>query len=151
MSQPTPVCTCGKPIEWIDTYCQECWEESCSNSWWEKVKLLTYKPMLIKITEPTYTIFFRPEDIIRIVPVFSQREIDYYRLELKHESQCIQLSPQQLDRLTPFLSYVDLSIDLDEPEQLTVPLDEDFDKTISELLDMAIKSPLPSPWLVLKK
>jgi hypothetical protein len=110
--------------------------------------------MLIKITEPTHTVFFQIEDIIRVIPVFLFREVDYYRLDLKGGFH-IKLSNRQLNRLIPFLGYIDLSIELDEPQELTIPPDEEFEQTISELLDMAIKSPSPcpnsDPWLVITK
>jgi hypothetical protein len=147
------LCACGEPTEWIDIYCQECWEEECETSWQQTIKLL-FQPMLIKITEQTHTVFFQIEDIVRIIPIFLFREVDYYRLDLKGGFH-IKISITQLTRLTPFLSYVDLSINLDKPEELTIPLDEDFDRTMSELLDMAIKSPNPcpnsNPWLVITK
>jgi hypothetical protein len=110
--------------------------------------------MLIKITEQTHTVFFQIEDIIRIIPVFLFQEVDYYRLDLKCGFH-IKISITQLTRLNPFLSYVDLSIDLDKPEELTMSLDEDFDRTMSELLDFGIKSQNPcpnsNPWLVINK
>lgn len=101
--------------------------------------------MLVKISEPQFTVFFHIKDITRITPLFTGRKVDYYALELTSSTRSIKLSIQQLNRLIPFLSYVDLSINLDEPEELTAPLDEEFNNTISELLDMAIQSPATRP------
>jgi hypothetical protein len=33
-------CECGEPSEWIDEYCQMCWEKACSESWWEMIRRL---------------------------------------------------------------------------------------------------------------
>lgn len=33
----TPICqhcTEGEPAEWLDEYCQVCWESHCSAQWW---------------------------------------------------------------------------------------------------------------------
>lgn len=31
---------CNEPAEWVDEYCQECWEAECSRTWWEMVMTL---------------------------------------------------------------------------------------------------------------
>jgi hypothetical protein len=33
-----PKCKCGEPAEWLDTYCQVCWEEYCDQQWWQMLK-----------------------------------------------------------------------------------------------------------------
>jgi hypothetical protein len=108
--------------------------------------------VLIKIAGNKASVIFRIKDITRITPILLNGKLDCYGLELTCEPHRIKLSPAQFDRLLPFLSYIDLS--RDSEEELTAPLEEeDFDQTISDLLDMAIESqpPTPSPWLVLKK
>lgn len=30
-------CKCGKPAEWLDQYCQTCWEGLCADSWWTMI------------------------------------------------------------------------------------------------------------------
>jgi hypothetical protein len=34
----TCVC-CDLPAEWVDKWCQECWEAECDRTWWEMVIL----------------------------------------------------------------------------------------------------------------
>ncbi len=140
-------CACGEPTEWIDTYCQECWEKSCSDSWWEMLNSLTPKPkpmlVLIKLTGTKATCVFLAKDITRITPIFVGSNLEGYALELTREHNSIHLSPEQFDRLIPFLGYVDLSRDLDE-DPSTI-LDAEFEQTMSELLDRAIKSPSIRP------
>ncbi len=107
---------------------------------------------LIKIAGNKASILFRIKDITRITPILLDGKLDCYGLDLTCEPHRIKLSPAQFDRLIPFLSYVDLSRDLEE--ELTAPLEEeDFDRTISDLLDMAIESQpsTPNPWLLVKK
>ena len=29
---------CNNKAEWLDKYCQECWEGYCSSEWWQKIK-----------------------------------------------------------------------------------------------------------------
>lgn len=107
--------------------------------------------VLVKIAGNKASVIFRIKDITRITPIILNGKLYCYGLELTCEPHRIKLSPAQFNRLLPFLSYVDLS--RDSEEELTAPLNEDFDETISELLDMAIESQpsTPSPWLVLKK
>ena len=32
---------CNKlPIEWVDTFCQDCWESHCASEWWKLVPRL---------------------------------------------------------------------------------------------------------------
>jgi hypothetical protein len=112
--------------------------------------------VLIKIPGNKASIIFLVADITRITPILLQGKLDCYGLELTDEPHRIKLTPAQFDRLLPFLGYVDLTRDMEEPEELTAPLDEEFNRTISELLDMAIASPSPrpqsnDPWLVLAK
>lgn len=35
-----PICEgCGsEPAEWLDEYCQDCWECECSRGWWALVR-----------------------------------------------------------------------------------------------------------------
>ncbi len=96
--------------------------------------------MLVKITEPTFTVIFRSEDITRITPVLVEGELDFYYLELTRMREKLKLSIEQVKRLTACLLYVDLSIDLDEDktELLEKPEADDFDRIMSDLLDMAI-------------
>lgn len=101
--------------------------------------------VLVKIAEKKASILFQVKDITRITPIFVNGKLECYGLELTCDIHRIKLSPAQFDRLLPFLGYVDLSRDLDEPEELTTPLDEEFNNTISELLDMAIASPSTFP------
>lgn len=28
------VCKCGEPVEWVDEFCQMCWEARCSSEFW---------------------------------------------------------------------------------------------------------------------
>ncbi len=111
---------------------------------------------LIKIAGNKASILFRIKDITRITPILLDGKLDCYGLDLTCEPHRIKLSPVQFDRLIPFLSYIGLSSGLEE-EELTAPLEEeDFDRTISELLDMAIASPSirpqhQDPWLTLEK
>jgi hypothetical protein len=140
-------CACGEPTEWIDIYCQECWEQTCSDSWWEMLNSLTPKtnPMLvlIKLAGTKATCIFLAKDITRITPILVGSNLEGYALELTREHKSIHLSPQQFDRLIPFLGYIDLSRDLDE--ELPTVLDEEFEEIIGELLDRAIKSPSIRP------
>jgi hypothetical protein len=112
--------------------------------------------VLIKIPGNKASIIFLVKDITRITPVLLHGKLDCYGLELTDEPHRIKLTPAQFDRLLPFLGYVDLSRDLEEPEELTASLNEEFDRTMSELLDMAIAFPSPcpqsdDPWLSLAK
>jgi hypothetical protein len=111
-----------------------------------KIPLTQTKPMLvlIKIAGTKATYLFLAKDITRITPILLDGKLDSYALDLTREHKSIHLSPQQFDRLLPFLGYVDLSRDLEQVEELTTPLDE-FEQTISELLDMAIASPSIRP------
>jgi hypothetical protein len=102
--------------------------------------------MLVKIVEPKFTVFFDIKDITRITPVFAGEDVDYYALKLANSSGIIQLSTRQLERLTPFLGYIDLDLDLARREEITIPLEgEDFEHLMSELLDEAIRSPSVRP------
>jgi hypothetical protein len=40
-----PKCKCGEPVEWADEYCQRCWEDYCSGTWWE---MMMYKGLLVQ-------------------------------------------------------------------------------------------------------
>ena len=100
--------------------------------------------VLIKIAETKATCIFLAKDITRITPIFAGRELEGYALELIRELKSIHLSPQQFDRLLPFLSYVDLNRDLDD-KGLPISADQKFDQVMSELLDIAIASPSIRP------
>lgn len=30
-------CKCGRPAEWLDKYCQACWEVLSDAQWWENI------------------------------------------------------------------------------------------------------------------
>ena len=36
--QKKSICQCGKPAEWADEYCQDCWEERCSSQYWNMIR-----------------------------------------------------------------------------------------------------------------
>ncbi|MBD1876231.1 hypothetical protein H6F75_22350 [Nodosilinea sp. FACHB-131] len=36
---PCKECGCGR-IEWMDRYCQECWEALCAREWWLMIEQL---------------------------------------------------------------------------------------------------------------
>jgi hypothetical protein len=70
--------------------------------------------MLIKITEPDFTVVFRPCDVVRIVPILLDGDVDGYFLDLAKTSIRLHLSIGQANRLFKLLPTVDISIDLDE-------------------------------------
>lgn len=39
MLDPCKACGYG-PIEWVDLYCQQCWEALCSREWWQMIAAL---------------------------------------------------------------------------------------------------------------
>jgi hypothetical protein len=47
----TPKCKCGKPAEWLDEYCQMCWEDYCSETWWQMMVRLEDVGLLEEVEE----------------------------------------------------------------------------------------------------
>lgn len=41
-----PQCQCGELAEWLDIYCQDCWERYCSEEWWKLVNNLSQLNLL---------------------------------------------------------------------------------------------------------
>jgi hypothetical protein len=110
--------------------------------------------MLIHLKKSTHSVLFRPQDVVRLTPIFVAGKVDFYLLELKNFSQSIDITLHQFNHLIDLLPAMylpeeDEQTDLIGADFTSEPIDPAVIDSIDTMLDdlmVACNGNTPDPF-----